>query len=115
MNTIEKFLQLPDDPAEEIINNTAHELEMLNFSPILLIPAPRFLYLTKNELISEVERITDLADDALPEYDKSSINSPAEFRQKHIEMLYFNYELLTRLRAENPEAWDYVHELYEDD
>ena len=40
---------------------------------------------------------------------------PEVFKMNHLKLLYYFYELLTRLRQDDPAAWDEVNELYEDD
>lgn len=112
---IKKINELPEDPSEEKIGSTAHELEMLNFNPLLLIETPALLYMKKDDVIAEVKRVASLPEDSLPPFDRESIADAEDFKLRHLSMLYFNYELLTRLRLDIPEAWDYVHELYEDD
>ena len=112
---IKIFLELPADASDEEIKTTAEELGMLNFSPTLLVETPGLLYMRKGEIISEAERIADLPAAELPEYNHSAAATSDDFKRKHLDMLYFNYELLCRLRKGQPEAWDYIHELYEDD
>ncbi len=112
---LEKFNNLPDDPAAESVKQTAEELEMLSFSPTLMIDTPDFLFFTKAGITAEAERVADLPDEKLPEFSSESFDDSNDFRRKHIDLLYYNYELLTRLRLNVPEAWDYIHELYEDD
>lgn len=112
---LKKIRELPNEADEEKIGNTAHELEMLSFNPLLLIDTPRLLYMNRSDIIAEAERVASLTPEQLPDFDRESIAGPEDFKHKHLSMLYFNYELLSRLRAGNPEAWDYVHELYEDD
>ena len=115
MKITEKIDLLPEDVPEEIISRTAGELEMLHFTPTLLMDLPGFLYLKKSDIKMEAERILSLDADRLPEYDADKFSGIDDFKNKQLEMLFFHYELLTRLRAGVPEAWDYVHELYEDD
>ena len=112
---IKKFNELPGDASDAEIKNTASELEMLAFSPVLLIETPGFLYMGKSEITAEAERVLSIPESDLPEYDDSAFAGPDDFRRKQVDMLYFNYELLCRLRKGQPEAWDYIHELYEDD
>jgi hypothetical protein len=38
-----------------------------------------------------------------------------ELKRKNIDILVSQFLLLERLRAGEPEAWDEIHELYEDD
>ena len=112
---IKKIASLPADPEESLINSTAEELEMLSFAPILLVDIPDFLYMKKADVISEIYHILCMPEAELPSYDRSAVKSAEEFRDKQVNLIYFYFELLTRLRASEPEAWDYIHELYEDD
>lgn len=112
---LDKFRNLPEDPAPDAVTQTAEELRMLSFSPTLLIETPEFLYFTKAGIIAEAERIAGLPDERLPEFSSESFDNSDDFRRKHIDLLYYYYDLLARLRLNVPEAWDYVHELYEDD
>ena len=112
---IKKIKELPEDPDSIKIKSTAEELEMLNFSPILLIETPEILYMMKEDIINEINRVMNLDDGDLPDFDDQSFSDSDEFRIKHINLLYYYYELISRLRADIPEAWDYIHELYEDD
>lgn len=115
MDILDKIKNLTDDADDSAVVRTAEELRMLSFSPILLIETPNILTMRKSEIITEAERILLLKDSQLPDYDKNGIAGSDDFKQKHLDMLYFYFELITRLRRNEPEAWDYVHELYEDD
>ncbi len=41
--------------------------------------------------------------------------APAEVVERQLKMLHYHYTLLCRLRVGDAEAWDVIHELYEDD
>lgn len=102
MKTLLKRIQLlPDDASPAAIDETAHILRGMNYSPMLLLDTPAFLNFTKDDLIKELTRIRNLP--------------VSDLNRRHLELLVYNYELLQRLRKNEPEAWDIVNELYEDD
>ena len=111
----EKFAGLPEDAAPEAIERTAAELRMQNFSPNLLVETPGFTSMTRAEVTAEAVRVNELPDDRLPPFNPDSFEGADAFRQRQVELLHYYFELLTRLRRDEPEAWDFVHELYEDD
>ena len=101
MTLMKKAESLPSDADRSAINETARVLRDMNYSPTLLLEVPGFLEFTKNDLLQELARVR-----ALP---------APEINQKHCELLVYHYELLQRLRRNDPDAWDIVNELYEDD
>jgi predicted phage gp36 major capsid-like protein len=106
MSVFEEIIcELPDDASAIDIESTAHDLECLNYEPILFIKTPTFLRMTKAELMKEINRVL-----ALPAEEASDA-----FKTGHIELLFYHFELLTRLRLQDAEAWDQVNELYVDD
>jgi hypothetical protein len=97
--------ELPSDASAVDIESTAHDLESLNYEPILFIKTPSFLRMKKSEFVEEVNRVL-----SLPTEEASDA-----FKTGHIELMFYHFELLTRLRIQDPEAWDQVNELYVDD
>ena len=112
---LQKIAALPGDADEDAIRKTAEELEMINFTPTLLIDTPGLFYMKKADILSAMYQLMCLPSSELPEFNPKSFIDAEDFRNRQIDLLYFSYELLTRLRRSEPEAWDYVHELYEDD
>lgn len=104
MDFIEQVMaELPDDASEMQIENTAKILEGRTFEPMLLIPTPGFVRMTKEDIRNELGRAlqyTEVSD---------------EMKSKHIELLLYYYNLLCRLRLDQADAWDTINELYEDD
>ena len=96
---LEKIDALPADISSAQIEETARELEAMNYQPMLLNDVPDFLRITKSRL---VDFITDLAD------------RPG-MTEQHLSLLFYHYALLQRLRRNEAEAWDEVNELMEDD
>ena len=89
----------PDaDPAE--IEETAKELQAMNYQPTLLNDVPDFFHMTKSSL---VQLIVDLT------------GKPDGLTEQHLSLLLYHYSLLQRLRNNEAEAWDEVNELTEDD
>lgn len=111
----EQYRDLPQDPTDQVIENTAIRLTGMKFTPCLLIDIPNFLYQKKGHILAEVERILTLTEDQLVE---EGMTLPAEseiFRMNHLKLVYYFYELLTRLRQNEPDAWNEVNELYDHD
>ncbi len=93
--------RLPVDAEPSVIAETARVLRGMNYSPTLLLEVPGFLEFTKQNLLAELARTRSLP--------------ASEINQKQCELLVYHYELLQRLRRNDPEAWDVVNELFEDD
>lgn len=99
--TLHNIRSLPAEADPERIEETATLLEGMNYRPILLTDAPGFLRIERADLI-------DLLSAAANEPD-------AERATQAIRLLDHHYQLLCRLRRDEPEAWDEVNELMEDD
>lgn len=91
--------RLPKDVDTAKIEATADELEHLNYSPELIIEAPDFLKATHKSLITLIDRAVEVKKDKLT---KEALG----------EILY-QYQLLHRLREDDPEAWDEINEMVE--
>jgi hypothetical protein len=111
----EQYASLPDDPSSEVMENTAHRLRGMKFSPTLLVNLPDFLHVTKERILGELDRALTLDAEELIEEGMNPTSDPETFRMNHLKLLYYFYELLTRLRRDDPAAWDEINELYEDD
>jgi len=111
----EQYRDLPDDPPEEVIENTARRLRGMKFSPTLLVEVPDFLHAGKKRILGELERALTLDAEELVGAGMNPTSEPEIFRLNHLKLLYYFYELLTRLRKDDPLAWDEINELYEDD
>jgi hypothetical protein len=97
--------ELPGDASAQKIESTACDLESMRYEPVLLLKTPGFFRMTKAELCREIDWVVEVAAAELSD----------ELKPKHIQLLVYHYELLCRLRADDPAAWDTVNELYEDD
>jgi hypothetical protein len=96
---LSQIAELPPDAEPEQIEEAAAELELMNYTPLLLNDVPGFLRIKKAEL---VQLITDVAKDP-------------KTTEQHLSLLVYHYALLQRLRRREPEAWDEINELMEDD
>ena len=112
--TLEMFEHLSEDATKEEIERTARDLKHQNYEPRLLIDAPNFIYWKKEDMIKEYHRLMNIAedDDSISHLDDMDIEDIVE---QQLGMLLYYYEILTELRKGDAEAWDLVHELYEDD
>ena len=104
-------LVIEDDP--EKIRKTADVLEGMKYSPTLLSDFPDFLRVNSERFFEAMENVliaTTLPVDELPEGE-----TLASFKERQVSLLIYQYKLLNRLRLDEPEAWDEVNELMEDD
>ncbi len=112
--TIEMFEQLPEDASDAMIERTARDLEKHNYEPLLLLEAPDFIYWKKEDIINEFHRLKNISEDdeSFSHLDDMDVE---EIVEQQLGMLLYYYEILTELRNGDAEAWDLIHELYEDD
>ena len=108
------FEQLSDDAPDSDIERTARDLKKLQWEPLLLLSAPNFIHWKKQDMIEEFNKITHLREDSslFAHINEMEIEDTVE---KHLGMLIYYYEILCELRSGDAEAWDLIHELYEDD
>ena len=112
--TLEMFEQLPEDASDAMIERTARDLAKHNYEPLLLLDAPDFLYWKKEDIINEAFRLMNLNEDD-ESFSPLEDMDAEEIIEQQLGMLLYYYEILTELRDGDAEAWDLVHELYEDD
>jgi hypothetical protein len=103
---LSRVQKLPENTSREI-ETAARELESYNYSPTLIFPLPGFIRFTKTDLKNEVTRLF--------ESETNETSDKTELIRKQINLLLYHYELLVRLRKGDPEAWDEITELYDDD
>ncbi|MDD4735670.1 MAG: hypothetical protein PHP44_06145 [Kiritimatiellae bacterium] len=111
----ERVAKYPDIHAPEKIASTATDLENMKYHPILLIDTPNFLHMNSADLLNELNRLSAMSAEDWTAAGCPDSASHAEFREKHIGLLLYHYALLYRLRNDEPEAWDEINALYEDD
>jgi len=106
-----KDLVIVDDP--EKIRQTASVLKGMNYTPILLSDFDGFLSVSSAEFFPGLEQVINS-----PDVDASALppgETQESFRHKKVSLLLYHYKLLNRLRRGEPEAWDEINELMEDD
>ncbi len=106
-----KDLVIVDDPG--IIGKTADVLEGMKYTPTLLTDFPGFLRVSSDAFFARVEEILNAPD--VDEGDLPPDETQDSFRERQVSMLIYHYKLLNRLRQDEPEAWDEINELMEDD
>lgn len=107
--------EIPEDPSEKAIHRTARELKKYPYTPPLILETPGFLLMGKKELLTECRRVSYLSDKEILSFPVAYTRDPDRIRRDQIRLLVSQYELLHRLRMDDAEAWDQVHELYADD
>ncbi|NLX26669.1 MAG: hypothetical protein GXY61_12055 [Lentisphaerae bacterium] len=107
--------ELPEDASAGKIEDTASTLEGMHYEPLLLFKTPGFLRMGEKAIALEVARISNMTDAEMMEEGLASNADFNEFKAKHIQLLIYHYNLLCRLRNDDPTAWDIINELLEDD
>ncbi|HHS13919.1 MAG TPA: hypothetical protein ENN03_09165 [bacterium] len=117
-NRIEKFKDrvrmMQDVEDTEKIKQTAEILQGMHFNPTLLFRTENFLFFTREDLLKEIDRAASLKTGDLRKRGIEAEDTET-FKLNHISLLVYHYRLLLRLRKDEPEAWDEINELYEDD
>ena len=96
---------------ESVIEETAQRLLGFHYGPPVYMAVEKFLHSSRNELISEIDRIIGLPEDELK---TEAVEWPGEWEVKlqHISVLVFYFRELAELRLGIPEAWDEIDEIY---
>jgi hypothetical protein len=117
--TIEELIAgieaVEDAAAADRIEAAAADLERTHYEPLFLLPVAGFLRMTASDILQYARRVVGMTESEIAGYHIRHMSSAEEVKEKQLRMLLRNYALLARLRADEPEAWDEVHELYEDD
>lgn len=100
---------------DEDIERTASDLEKIGYQLPVFVPVKGFLRYRVKDIHREIDRIAAMKDKEFKEIKYAQETSPGEFKRRNIDILVSQFLLLERLRAGVPEAWDEIHELYEDD
>ena len=118
MHEIKKELESQPETSSEEIEQAAKELEQLNFSPTFILGVPNFIRMTKSGILGKIDEVAAYPKEKLVELGFS----PAELEDNgekkkltQMKIMLYHFKLLTRLRKNEPEAWDEVNELYEED
>ncbi len=116
MNDIlDKFENLDSDASKAQIEKTAEDLKRRQYMPTLLLNVKDFFYFTKDKMLKEYNRVMNLSSDSEEIKNVIGLNNTQEIKEKHLNILLNQYNLLCKLREGKAEAWDTVNELYEDD
>ena len=94
------------------IELTVKRLTTLHFSPTLIFPTDNFLHFSKQDVLKEIDRVVELSAEEADLDPKKDLN---ELKLEHIGLLVYHFKQLLRLRRDDPEAWDEIGELYEED
>lgn len=107
--------EFPVDASADKIESTASVLEGMNYEPVLLLKTPDFFRMGIKDLEKDVDRVLQMTTAEMMAEGFGESANFNEFKAKHLQLLIYHYGLLCRLRADEPEAWDTINELYEDD
>ncbi|MFP4178514.1 MAG: hypothetical protein ACLFSA_00535 [Spirochaetaceae bacterium] len=97
------------------IDRVALDLERYGYEPGIFFPVPGFASYTKEDMIEEIDGIINMDEEEVQGFALAEERTAEEIKKIAIDMLTAQFLLLERLRAGEPEAWDEIHELYEDD
>ena len=98
---IRELRDLPEDVCKDKIAQTKSELEGYHYSPLLTLEVPGFFTSTKEDVLSFLT--------GLPADKRESL------RQEDLSLIVYHYKLLQQLRCSDPESWDHVMALMDDD
>ncbi len=112
---LNRFKTLSVVEEKDKVEETARQLHEMNYEPPFLIPVKNFPEFTRKDALKYLNDILETPDNTLKKLPVASTHSPDEIRQKTMEMLAREFDLLQKLRLNDPEAWDHINELYEDD
>ena len=102
-------------PSDRNIEATAEQLDRMNWTPELLHIPENFSRITRERILAEVKSTLALNDKETENLFGKVTMPPSHVRLTQASLILSAAELLAGLRADNPEAWDTVNELYEDD
>ena len=108
----DQVLQLDDDFADDIVEQSASRLKSLNFSPPVITSLDFFLKMRCRDLLAEIERILAMPDARACALATDSSKECEDLRVQFITVLIYYFKKLVQLRKGSPEAWDEVDELY---
>lgn len=111
---------LPEQ-GKDAVETAAHHLEMLHYQNLVDFTGKDFLRLTNQEFLAELDRVMKMSPRELgvtatviEDWTDGAASAEAN-RAKRLEFMFKEYGKLCRLRANDPEAWDEINELYFDD
>lgn len=108
----QKVRDLDDDADAAQIEETALRLEKLNYAPPVIISNDKFLRLTRELLLEEIDRILALPDAEACALAPDEPKKCQDLRLQFISVQIYYYEKLLLLRQGDVETWDEIDELY---
>lgn len=108
----QKIRNFEDTADENLIEETALRLEKLNYAPPVIIPLTKFLRLTKDLLLEEIDRILAMPDQEACALAPDNPKECRDLRLQFISVQMFYYKKLMLLRQDDAETWDEIDELY---
>ncbi|MFO7936563.1 MAG: hypothetical protein R6V06_03035 [Kiritimatiellia bacterium] len=115
MKFIEEVRELNDTSDSDVVQQTRDRLERQSYSPILILSVPGYLSFSKEDVVSEIERVAALSDEEMMDAGFEENSDFTDLKSKHITLLVYHFKQLVRLRKDEPEAWDAIDELFGDD
>ena len=102
MNKIVREIEaLPEDAGNDKIAQTESELLGYHYSPVLTLEVPHFLTCKKTDLLDFLNNIPP--------------TQQSELREEDLSLIVYHYKLLQKLRRNDPESWDIIMALMDDD
>lgn len=109
-------LQLMDTVEDrKDIRNTHDELKSYNYSPPFIVDIAEFTLLGKEEALKVLSKLESNNGPIIKKAAAALDLSVEEAIIKSMKIFVNEFELLQRLRRNEPKAWDHITELYEDD
>ena len=108
----ETVRSLEDDAGPDVVEDTARRLERLNYAPPVVIPQAKFLRLTKETLLDEIDKILAMPDQEACALAPDEPQKCQDLRIQFISVQIYYYKILLSLRQGDVDAWDEVDELY---
>ncbi|MCK9548157.1 MAG: hypothetical protein RBS49_00670 [Sphaerochaeta sp.] len=110
-----EFEALPPDATDEQVRLTAENLARRQFMPTLILSVPNFTMMKRADMLAEFDRVATLDEESDELTAVVGLLHADEVKKKHLELLLYNYHLLSGLRVSDGDAWAFINELYEDD
>ena len=111
---IREVEQLPSH-SPETIEATARQLEKIGYSPMLIIPVEDFIRFKKDDVIGEMKKTASLSGGEMAALGFTDEGEHRARKAEQLSLLKYFFSLVSRLRNDDPEAWNEVSELYQDD
>ena len=108
----QKVRDMAEDADAALIEETAQRLEKLNYAPPVIISIDKFLRLTKDSLLEEIDRILAWPDAEACALAPDEPKKCQDLRLQFISVQIFYYEKLGLLRQGDIETWEEIDELY---